>query len=78
MRSHSLTHRFVLEAAEVAETPRTTVATQLLGPHTVRSANGLSPNALGAHRQCVRGIDLNRALRTLCFTAARLYFELRI
>ena len=47
MRSHSLMHRFVLEAAEVAETPRTTVAMQLLGPHTVRSANGLSADAIG-------------------------------
>ena len=45
-RSHSLTHRFVLEAAEVAETPRTTVAMQLLGPHTVRSADGLSTDAI--------------------------------
>ena len=47
MRSHSLTHRFVLEAAEVAETPRTTVAMQLLGPRTVRSADGLSADDIG-------------------------------
>ena len=46
IRSHSLAHRFVLEAAEVAETPRTTVAMQLLGPHTVRSADGPSADAI--------------------------------
>ena len=33
---YSLAHRFVLEATEVAETPRTTVTLQLLGPHTVK------------------------------------------
>ena len=33
---YSLAHKFVLEATEVAETPRTSVTLQLLGPHTVR------------------------------------------
>ena len=34
--SYSLAHKFVLEAAEVTETPRTTVTLQLLGPYTVK------------------------------------------
>ena len=34
--SYSLAHTFVLEAAEITETPRTTVTLQLLGPHTVK------------------------------------------
>ena len=34
--SYSLAHKFVLEATEVAETPRATVTMQLLGPHTVK------------------------------------------
>jgi len=34
--SYSLAHKFVLEATEIAETPRTTVTMQLLGPHTVK------------------------------------------
>ena len=35
-KCYSLAHKFVLEAAEVTETPRTTVTLQLLGPHTVK------------------------------------------
>ena len=34
--SYSLAYKFVLEAPEIAETPRTTVTMQLLGPHTVK------------------------------------------
>jgi hypothetical protein len=34
--TYSWSHTFVLEATELAETPRTTVSTQLLGPHSVR------------------------------------------
>jgi hypothetical protein len=36
MKTFLVTHKFVLESTDVAETPRSVVAVQLLGPFSVR------------------------------------------
>ncbi len=62
---HLVSHKFVLESNDVAETPRSIVAVQLLGPFSVRCTFCILPLALSTFNGIEIGNSGNELLLNL-------------